>query len=193
MKTARNGKAKVLTHEELNLLFEQGFTTQRDRALFGICLYTGCRIAEACALHTADVYSANGKPKTHITIRKGTTKGKLETRVVPICDELREILLEYESSGSYLFPSRHGSGHIRSDSADKILRSAFKQLGIEGASTHSFRRTALTRMHSQGIPLKIICSISGHRSLDVLQRYLEVDEEDKKKAITTLNFMRPKN
>jgi integrase/recombinase XerD len=188
MKVARNGQARILSSEEITLLFERGFLNERDRALFGICLYTGCRIAEACALHKADVYGHSGKPKTHITFRRGTTKGKLSTRVVPVCKELHELLLEYNTDKEYLFPGRHGLGHIRSDSADKILREIFQCWGIEGASTHSFRRTALTMMHHQGIPLNVIRSISGHRSLAVLQRYLEVADKEKENAVATLSF-----
>jgi hypothetical protein len=56
-------------------------------------------------------------------------------------------------------------------SADKILRKAFERAGIEGASTHSFRRTALSQMSNAGIPLRIIQEISGHSNLEQLQRY----------------------
>jgi hypothetical protein len=55
--------------------------------------------------------------------------------------------------------------------------------GIEGASTHSFRRTALTQMSNAGIPLRIIQEISGHSNLEQLQRYLEVKPDQVKGAI----------
>ena len=88
----------------------------------------------------------------------------------------------------FLFPGRHGLGHIHPDSADKILRVALKELQIEGASTHSFRRTCLTQMHKSGVPLKVIQKISGHKTLSALQKYLEVLDEDLDSAITTLKF-----
>ena len=47
MKTDRHGQAKILTSDEIQRLFETGFTCDRDRVLFGICLYTACRIKEA--------------------------------------------------------------------------------------------------------------------------------------------------
>jgi site-specific recombinase XerD len=51
------------------------------------------------------------------------------------------------------------------------LREAFERAGIEGASTHSFRRTARSRaMSNAGIPLRIIQEISGHSNLEQLQR-----------------------
>ncbi|MBW4600881.1 MAG: tyrosine-type recombinase/integrase [Calothrix sp. FI2-JRJ7] len=55
-----------------------------------------------------------------------------------------------------------------------MLRQAISRIGVEGVSTHSFRRTALTQMSSAGIPLRHIQEISGHSDLGTLQRYLEV-------------------
>ena len=64
---------------------------------------------------------------------------------------------------------------------DYALRAACKKLGIEGCSTHSFRRSALTAA-SDSVPLRVIQSISGHSSLDMLQRYLDVKDEQKRQA-----------
>lgn len=188
MKINRHDQAKILSPDELTQLFTSGLKLPRDRALFGICLYTGTRIAEACSLHTKDVYAIDGSVRPRVTIRKGITKGKVETRSVPVNQHLKALLEQYNSSKACLFPGRHGLGHIHPDSADKILRSAFLALGIEGASTHSFRRTCLTQMHRSGIPLRVIQKISGHRTLSALQGYLEVLDGDLESAVATLNF-----
>jgi integrase/recombinase XerD len=175
--------------EAISLLsYMEGLPTDRDRALFGICLYTTARVNEACSLHTADVYGTDGRVRDRITFRRATTKGKQETRSVPVSPELRELLSGYRSDRPYLFPGRWGRGHICPESADAILRAAFKRLGIEGASTHSFRRTAITWMHNERVPIKHIQSISGHKSLSALQRYIDVTEKDKEMAIATLSF-----
>ena len=170
------------------LSYIEGLLTERDWALFGICLYTAARINEACLLHTADVYGVDGRVRNRITFRRATTKGKQETRSVPVSPELRQLLEGYRSDRPYLFPGRWGRGHICPESADAILRAAFKRLGIEGASTHSFRRTAITWMHNERVPIKHIQSISGHKSLSALQRYIDVTEKDKEMAIATLSF-----
>jgi integrase/recombinase XerD len=190
MKIDRNGKAKVLTTEEIALLFgENGFCTPRDRALFGICLYTACRIAEACALSTTDVYLSKEKIKPEITFQKNTTKGKLATRAVPVNPSLVILLQNYWSPTIHMFPGRHkGWSHIKPASADKILRDVCTRLNLCGVATHSFRRTALTRMHKSGIPLRVIQDISGIRTLGVLQQYLEVEDEQKVDAIASLRF-----
>jgi integrase/recombinase XerD len=188
MKIDRHDQAKILSSQELSRIFTTGLKLPRDHALFGVCLYTGTRIAEACSLHTKDVYAIDGSIRPRVTIRKGTTKGKIETRSVPVNQHLRALLEDYSSSKVYLFPGRHGLGHIHPDSADKILRAAFIDLGIEGASTHSFRRTCLTQMHRSGVPLKVIQEISGHKTLSALQKYLAVMDEDLESAVATLCF-----
>ena len=75
-----------------------------------------------------------------------------------------------------------------SQSADEMLNKYCDMLDIKGASTHSFRRTALTMMSNAGVPLSVIQSISGHASLDALQRYLGVSPEQKKIAISAITF-----
>ncbi|MBV8887459.1 MAG: tyrosine-type recombinase/integrase [Chroococcidiopsidaceae cyanobacterium CP_BM_RX_35] len=97
-------------------------------------------------------------------------------------------VLKLDLTKEYLFPGRHGRGHIHKASADKILRLACLRVGLEGFSTHSFRRTALTQMHNAGVPTRHIQSISGHRTLAALARYLDVTEEQKQSAISALNF-----
>lgn len=201
MKINGNGQAKILTPQEIEALFnpEIGLKTPRDRALFGICTYTGCRINEACTLFKGDVISGDGMIRHEITIRKVNTKGERKTRQIPTSPELVDLLEEYrevvQGRGikSHLFPGRHGRGHISPESAYRILQEAYSRIGVEGASTHSFRRTAITRMHNAGVPIRHIQEISGHDSLQALQRYIEVSEQDKKNAIATISYFPAKN
>jgi integrase/recombinase XerD len=165
----------------------------RDRTLFAVCLYTACRINECVTLQTRDVYDSKGRVRSEIIIRKGNTKGKLATRTIPVIEDLRIRLLEYHppQPKGFLFPGRHGQGHLHPDSASWILREACRRVGIEGVSTHSFRRTALTQMSNAGIPLRIIQEISGHRTLDELYKYLEVSPEQVRGAIASLSMLTP--
>ncbi|WP_339382902.1 tyrosine-type recombinase/integrase [Microcoleus asticus] len=194
MKIERHGQAKILTQQEIELLFNKGLQTARDRTLFGVCLYTACRIAEACSLEVIDIYTARGTVRPTINFRKGNTKGQLQTRTIPVIEDLRSLLTSWRSHAgqTYLFPGRHPNHHwkhLHPDSADKVLRKAFERADIEGASTHSFRRTALTQMSNAGIPLRIIQEISGHSNLEQLQHYLEVKPDQVKGAIASLSML----
>ncbi len=175
-------------------MFSEGLQTDRDRALFGVCLYTAARIAEACTLRIADTYTPEGEVRSDIIFRKANTKGKLATRCIPVIEDLRVLLVRYHPTPRqpYLFPGKSYNthlGHITSDAAGLILRQAFKRVGIEGASSHSFRRTALTQMSNAGIPLRIVQEVSGHRNLEQLQRYLEVQPEQVRKAVASLSML----
>ncbi len=186
MKQDRHGQAKVLTPDEIEILFSV-LKSQRDKALFGVCLYTGCRISEACSLLTEDVYRRVGDVLPTLTIRRANTKGKIATRQIPIHPKLKVYLLEHTPRKEYVFPGRHRHhGSLNPRSADAILRRALEQVGLVGISSHSFRRTALTQLSTTGVPLRVIQEISGHRSLAVLQKYLEVQPEQVEKAISQL-------
>ena len=183
MKVNGNGQGKILTPDELKLLFSSGFVSSRDRALFGICLFTGCRVSEALALQTTDIKGGT------LTFRKSTTKGKLKTRVVDIQPGLASLLSEYQPPPGAMFPGMRGrTPTLTRFMADKILRDACKRVGLEGVSTHSFRRTALTMMSSAGVPLRVIQEVSGHNDLGTLQRYLEVSPEQKRRAVAVIGF-----
>ena len=193
MKIDRHGKAKILTQPEIQLLFNNGLKNNQDRALFGVCLFTACRINEACTLLRGDVYDANNQVRPNLIIRKRSTKGKLATRTIPIIYDLRLVLTKYNPSEEqvYLFGGRSDGTHINSDSAARILRKACRDVGIEGVSTHSFRRTALTNMSNTGIALRVIQKISGHKDLGQLQKYLEVTDEQVLGAVTSLSMLSP--
>jgi len=193
MKRDRHGKGKILATDEIQLLFSEGLACHRDRCLFAVALFSAARINEVCTLLTEDVFDRQASVRSHLTIRKGNTKGKLTTRTIPIIEDLRSILKTYQplSGSPYLFPGRYGYGHMTSDSAARILRKACARVGIEGASTHSFRRTALTLMSDTNIPLKVIAEVSGHRNLGQLQAYLEVRPSQVLGAVASLSILSP--
>jgi integrase/recombinase XerD len=163
-----HGQGKILTDEELTELFTNGFQSERDRALFAICLFTGCRISEAVQLTTADISEGL------ITFRKGTVKGKTATRQAPITSALQHWLDEYEApTDGYLFPGRHGRGHLTRAAADLLLKQACAIVEIEGVSTHSFRRTYITRLRNRGYSPKQIQRATGHKQLSSLLHYFD--------------------
>ncbi len=81
MKRERHGRAKILTPDEIQLLFNPGLETIRVRALFGFCLYTACRINEACTQLTQDAYDRKGAVRpymTFLTYKANGTRKKIE-------------------------------------------------------------------------------------------------------------------
>ena len=178
-KNNRNGQAEIWGDESLNEVMAD--LSPKMRALFSICRYTGCRVSEARQLKADDLVG------DYIVLRKVTTKGKKGTRQLAIHPKLKAVLKETALPKSgYLFPGRNGSSPITRQACDKALRKVCDRIGLEGHSTHSFRRTALTQLSNSKIPLRVIQEISGHKSLQELQRYLEVSPAQVEDAIASL-------
>ena len=194
LKRNRHGRGKVLNHSEIQLLFSEGLPSPFYRCLFATALYTAARINEVCTLLTEDVFDKRGRVRSHLTIRKSHTKGQLGTRTIPIIPDFRAFLVAYypEAGDPYLFPARYDKcSHINPDSAARVLRKACTKIGIEGVSSHSFRRTALTQMSDQNIPIRVIATYSGHRDLAQLTAYLEVRDSQVLGAAASLAMLSP--
>ena len=151
MKVKQQSKGKFLTTEEIQVLFSDGLTSEQERVLFGVMLFMGCHLHEACALETADVYDESGLVRDGIIVRNKKT---LETRIVPVCEPLRELLSNYNFNRQerYLFPSESG-GHIQSKTASTIFKKACEKVGIVGADSNMFRRTMVAQMMSRKKPV----------------------------------------
>jgi integrase/recombinase XerD len=130
-----------------------------------------------------------------VTYRKGNTKTKT-TRQVPTAPRLTAELEAYRKAWAAehghpptkeecLFPAAGSTTTPQSrQAADKALRQTCARLGLEGVSTHSFRRTLATDAVRRGVALNVIQQITGHKSLGSLGHYLEADETEVLAAIT---------
>ena len=87
------------------------------------------------------------------------------------------------SPSDFVFPNaRDPTKHMSRQAVDKALRQVCLDCGVVGASTHSLRRSALTSASDKGVPLRVLQSKSGHSSLEMLQKYLDVRDDAKRKA-----------
>lgn len=169
MKHHRNGQASVLNESQLESILELLSPTMRG--VFALCYYTSCRISEALQLEARDLIGEA------IVFRAVTTKTK-QTREVKMPTKLKQILAQTElPTSGYLFPGRLG-GHLSRQAADLALRNACQELGWQGISTHSFRRTGITKLHEAGVPLRRIQARTGHVSLGNLALYVEVNQAE---------------
>lgn len=169
MKIQRNGQSSVLTAEQLAELMS--VLSPADRLLFGICYYTSCRISEALQLTREDIVGER------IVFRAKTTKTR-KTREVKISAKLAKLLIEFGlPTSGYLFPGKQGAHRTR-QSADLALRKACDYIGLKGVSSHSFRRTGLTKLHRAGVPLPTIQKRSGHASGASLALYIDIDRDE---------------
>lgn len=184
------GQARILSSQEIQAVFKQ-LDSERDRLIFSLGLYTGLRISEIICLKQEDLFTADGGVRYKLVVKRLKKKNTVYSEI-PIHPKLRQALESYKKTlepSSWLFPSpRSSTGHMCRAQAHNILTDAFKLFRLEGAKTHSMRRTCLTNMSRAGVPLRTVQDISGHSNLSQLQAYLEVDPEDKHRAINLLRY-----
>ena len=185
-KTNRKGKSKVLDTIQLDELI-QNLPLKHHKLIASICRNTACRISEACQLKWEDLRPDNYYPAIYFP--KEITKGKLKPREIPINQELLNELMEYKNECShlkaentspncYVFKSRNPNEHFSVRGFQHALKAAIARTNLQGASSHSFRRTSLTTAHNAGVPTRHLMAVSGHASMDTLAGYLEVKDED---------------
>ena len=180
-KVSRNGQSAILSTEELDELFDA--MSPRCRAALSICRYTAARISEALALKWKNISAG------FVVLEKSNTKTKC-TRQVPLHPALALELQRWGEgqrpcdtrADAWIFPRRGGQEPTPRRTIDDALRRACERKGVQGVSTHTMRRSALTSASNGGVPLRHIQSLSGHTSLDCLARYLSVSDAQKRTA-----------
>ena len=191
-KINREGQAHVLTKYE-----EQRILDNLDppwSVIFAIGIYTGERWGAIRQLSTGDVYAFPGEPLSTITFRSITRKQsagkKANTRQVYVHPTLRAILDGYHPKRDGLcFPCPSDPTRpVSPQQCDYHLREAVKKAGLEhlGISTHSTRRTFITRLANSKVPLHELKALTGHKSMDSLMRYIDGNPDTQKSAILSL-------
>ena len=186
MKSNRHGQSRVLDTHQLDLLISN-LSDHHHRVVAEVCRRTGCRVGEATQLTWGMI------SESAITFQRGITKGKLASRSVPVTPQLWEALRSWRAAwvvrqgrepvaGDYFVPGRFAGSYLSTRAFMDALEKAAAESGLEGVSSHSFRRSALTSAHSAGVPLRVLMALSGHKSMSALQRYLEVTPGQKEFA-----------
>ena len=193
MKTDRHGQACILSDSDYSKIRKQ-IKSKKYKLLLDLAWYTGERWGALVKLQFEDCFNPDGTPREYINFRartrKATPDGKRQTRQVFVHSTLKESLANYkaESNSPWLFCDRTGEKPITLRWADMILRAAVDKAGLsaKGISTHSTRRSFITKLHRNGTDLYTIKKITGHKDFKALERYVEIDSDRVKGAIAAL-------
>jgi integrase/recombinase XerD len=58
--------------------------------------------------------------------------------------------------------------------------------GIDDATPHSGRRWFITQLAHLGVSPKVLLELAGHKQLTTIQRYIQVDDRMKQRAVELL-------
>ena len=82
----------------------------------------------------------------------------------------------------HLFISQKG-GHFSANTMCQLFLNVFSDCGLKGASSHTPRRTFITRLANKGIGVRVLAELAGHSSIAVTQRYIDVNDTQLAQAV----------
>lgn len=169
-----------------------------------LCLYTGIRIGEVCALKWEDfsfeeqsmyvhrtmqriqIKDKNTSQKTRVIISK--PKSECSVRKIPLPDEIFRLIVTYRSSPRTYFLTGHSEKFMEPRTLQNHFKSAIKFCKIQNVNFHVLRHTFATRCVELGFDLKSLSEILGHASINItLNRYVHPSMELKQKNMNILS------
>jgi integrase len=188
-------RAKILSQAHVeDLLFFADRTRYpiRNQVIVLLSMKAGLRAAEIANLTWSMVVDPTGEIATALELQDRVAK-KGSGRVIPIHLELREALIRLREqtvgTGDAVIQSERG-GHMRPIAIVAWFARAYRAIGLTGCSSHSGRRTFITRaarlVHKAGGSLRDVQLLAGHRSLLTTQRYIDGDTDVQRQLVALI-------
>lgn len=171
------GRLRYLKSEEVGALLDE--CAPHIRSIVITALNTGMRKAEILNLKWADVDLNNRK----LAVIK--TKSN-ETRVIPINRTLHQELLDLSNQVKmeYVFCNSDGKpyGDIKTG-----FSGALRRAGIKDFRFHDLRHTFGSHMVMQGVSLRTVQQVLGHKDIRMTMRYSHLSPEYVQEAMERLD------
>ena len=187
-------QAKILSDRQIEDLLFFAETTRnpnRNRAIILLSAKAGLRAAEIANLTWEMIVEPSGQVASHIELRNHAAK-KGSGRIVPLNRALRAALIELRTLEAPIGPvvrSERG-GRMTALSIVVWFNRAYKSVGLEGCSSHSGRRTFITRaarlVHKAGGSLRDVQLLAGHRSIQTTQGYIDGDTDVQRRLVSLI-------
>ena len=185
-------QAKTLSQQEVRRVLDYVATRKhalRNRVMILTTFLCGVRVGELAQLHIEDVVAADGTIKTEVHLDKGRTKHQ-HARTVFINERLRKELATYVATLTIRSPQQSLFGTQKNrergftpNTAAQHFLTMYRGADIDGASSHSGRRTFITSLANKGVGVRVLMSLAGHQSMSTTQSYIDVNAELMRKAV----------
>lgn len=189
----RKQPAKVLEPEDVCRVLKHTATQRhasRNQVMVHLSFKAGLRACEIAGLDWSMVLRSNGKVNHSITISKSIAK-KGSGRVIPmhrdLCDALNQLHAEmgYPAAGPVVCSER--GDHMTARGVVNWFCKTYAKLGLLGCSSHSGRRTFITRaarkLSKTGGSLRDVQELAGHRALTTTERYIQGDRDAQRRIV----------
>ena len=195
---------RVLNRYEQDQLCSYLYKHLNDRNVgILICLFTGLRIGEICALKWRDISMEEQTIYVHqtmqrIQIKDGTDKktkilisspkSASSIRTIPLPDKLVQILRRYRKSENAYVLTGIDQKYVEPRTMQNHFQRVIKSCSIDAANYHSLRHTFATRCVELGFDIKSLSEILGHASVNItMNRYVHPSMELKRKNMMRLS------
>ena len=185
-------QAKVLNNTEVRKVLNYVATRKhslRNRALVMMMFNTGMRVSEVASLRVRDVLDSEGNIKNEIRLLAENTKTN-EARTVFVNEKLRKELQQYAKllantnpNCKFFYSQKRDSDGFTANTLTQHFHYLYKRVGLDGASSHSSRRTFITTLANKGISVRVIMGLSGHKALSSVQCYIDCNSELMRNAV----------
>lgn len=187
-------QAKTLSTDHIDdfLFFaERSRHPVRNRLIVLLSVRAGLRAAEIAQLTWEMVLDPSGEVGLVLELHDKIAK-KQSGRLIPLHDDLRQSLKETrgQCSGHGPIIRSERGGAMVPGSIVLWFNRAHRALGFDGCSSHSGRRTFITRaarmVHKAGGSLRDVQLLAGHRSIQTTQSYIDGDSDAQRRLISLL-------
>lgn len=185
-------QAKTLNQQELRRVLDYTATRKhsvRNRALVLTSFLSGMRCGELSSLRYCDVVNVDGAIKNEIRLSADQTKGN-EARVVFVSERLRKELEAYAATykpinvnRKFFYSQKHTSDGFTANTLTQFFHYLYRRVGIDGASSHSGRRTFATNIASKGVGIKVLQKLLGHKNIQTTSVYIFASDDMLRKAV----------
>lgn len=184
-------QAKTLSTDHIDdLLFfaERSRHPLRNRLIVLLSVRAGLRAAEIAKLTWDMVLDPSGEVSAALELQDKIAK-KRSGRSIPLHADIRSALIVARrlcgGQGPVIRSERGGA--MTPMSIVVWFSRAYEALGFDGCSSHSGRRTFITRaarvVHKAGGSLRDVQLLAGHRSIQTTQRYIDGDSDAQRRLI----------
>lgn len=171
-----------------------------------LCLCTGIRIGELCALLWSDIDIKEKTlyiNKTMLRIQRTsdskinrtevvvtTPKSEDSKRIIPIPESLVKILMTFNRNKTAYVLTGVVNKYIEPRNMQYHFNKVLKKCGIKIYKFHTLRHTFATRCVESGFEIKSLSEILGHSGIKItLDRYVHSSMNLKKKEMEKINFL----
>jgi integrase/recombinase XerD len=185
-------QAKTLNQQELRKVLDYISTRKhaaRNRALLMTTFLSGMRVGEVSSLRFKDVIDNDGNIRNEIRLTPEMTKGEF-ARVVFVNERLRKELQQYirfhnpqDKTLKFFYSQKRHSDGFNANTLTQHFHFLYKRSGIDGASSHSGRRSFITNLASKGVSVRVLMSLAGHRSISTTQAYIDINDDMLRSAV----------